>query len=200
MDKERFDKLIESIRHKASDRGGWVLTDDINELLGDAESTSRARPCLRQAPGNADRVLRLPGGSRPPPRHAPPQGEEEGGVGQEGRALEHQVRRPGAHVPARDGQGAAADPPGRGQAGSPHGGRPRPRPAGHAPLASRHEGTAPLRQPAGGRGHAAREGGAARQQQLEHRASRPGARASASCAGSTASRSGARRSPSSEPS
>ena len=37
MDKERFDGLIESIRRTASDRGGWVLNDDINELLGDAE-------------------------------------------------------------------------------------------------------------------------------------------------------------------
>ena len=35
MEKERFDKLIEAIRRKAGKRGGWVLNDDINELLGD---------------------------------------------------------------------------------------------------------------------------------------------------------------------
>jgi len=34
MDKVRFDKLIETIRRKASKRGGWVLNDDINEMLG----------------------------------------------------------------------------------------------------------------------------------------------------------------------
>lgn len=35
MKKDRFDKLIEAVRRKASKRGGWVLNDDINELLGD---------------------------------------------------------------------------------------------------------------------------------------------------------------------
>ena len=35
MQKKSFDKLIESIRRKATKRGGWVLNDDINELLGD---------------------------------------------------------------------------------------------------------------------------------------------------------------------
>ncbi|MEZ4387503.1 MAG: RNA polymerase sigma factor RpoD [Candidatus Krumholzibacteriia bacterium] len=36
MKTDRFDQLIESIRRKASDRGGWVLNDDINELIGDS--------------------------------------------------------------------------------------------------------------------------------------------------------------------
>ena len=35
MNKNRFDKLIEAIRRTASKRGGWVLNDDINELLAD---------------------------------------------------------------------------------------------------------------------------------------------------------------------
>ncbi len=35
MKKKPFDKLIDAIRRKASKRGGWVLNDDINELLGD---------------------------------------------------------------------------------------------------------------------------------------------------------------------
>jgi RNA polymerase primary sigma factor len=35
MNKKQFEKLIESIRRKASKRGGWVLNDDINDLLGD---------------------------------------------------------------------------------------------------------------------------------------------------------------------
>ena len=34
MDKGYFDQLIEAIRSRASQRGGWVLNDDINELLG----------------------------------------------------------------------------------------------------------------------------------------------------------------------
>ena len=37
MKKDRFDKLIDSIRRKASDRGGWVLNDDINTILGDTD-------------------------------------------------------------------------------------------------------------------------------------------------------------------
>jgi RNA polymerase primary sigma factor len=36
MEKKRFEKLIEAIRRKAGERGGWVLNDDINDLLGDA--------------------------------------------------------------------------------------------------------------------------------------------------------------------
>jgi len=35
MQKARFDKLINAVRRQASKRGGWVLNDDINELLGD---------------------------------------------------------------------------------------------------------------------------------------------------------------------
>jgi RNA polymerase primary sigma factor len=37
MDKERLEKLITSIKKKAADRGGYVLNDDINEMLGESE-------------------------------------------------------------------------------------------------------------------------------------------------------------------
>jgi len=37
MEKDRFETLIDAIRQCASKRGGWVLNDDINELLGDAD-------------------------------------------------------------------------------------------------------------------------------------------------------------------
>jgi RNA polymerase primary sigma factor len=37
MEKDLFAKLIESVRRKASKRGGWVLNDDINDLIGDSE-------------------------------------------------------------------------------------------------------------------------------------------------------------------
>lgn len=37
MDKERLEKLIASIKKKAADRGGYVLNDDINEMLGESE-------------------------------------------------------------------------------------------------------------------------------------------------------------------
>ena len=36
MQKDRFEKLIDAIRRTATKRGGWVLNDDINELLGDS--------------------------------------------------------------------------------------------------------------------------------------------------------------------
>jgi len=38
MEKERFEALIEGIRLKAGDRGGFVLNDDINGLLGSEDS------------------------------------------------------------------------------------------------------------------------------------------------------------------
>jgi RNA polymerase primary sigma factor len=37
MDKVRFEKLIASIKKKAVDRGGYILNDDINEMLGESE-------------------------------------------------------------------------------------------------------------------------------------------------------------------
>ena len=36
MKKDRFEKLMVDLRDTAGKRGGWVLTDDINDLLGDA--------------------------------------------------------------------------------------------------------------------------------------------------------------------
>ena len=36
MQKDALNQLIESLRRRASERGGWVLNDDINELLGDS--------------------------------------------------------------------------------------------------------------------------------------------------------------------
>ena len=35
MDKQKFDTIIEEIRKKATDRGGYILLDQINEVLGD---------------------------------------------------------------------------------------------------------------------------------------------------------------------
>jgi RNA polymerase primary sigma factor len=37
MDKVRFEKLLASIKKKAADRGGYILNDDINEMLGESE-------------------------------------------------------------------------------------------------------------------------------------------------------------------
>jgi len=37
MQKDSFNQLIEAIRRRASERGGWVLNDDINDLLGDSQ-------------------------------------------------------------------------------------------------------------------------------------------------------------------
>jgi RNA polymerase primary sigma factor len=37
MQKDAFNQLIESIRRRAGQRGGWVLNDDINELLGNED-------------------------------------------------------------------------------------------------------------------------------------------------------------------
>jgi RNA polymerase primary sigma factor len=36
MDKTRFDSLIENIRKKATEKGGYILHDQINEMLGDS--------------------------------------------------------------------------------------------------------------------------------------------------------------------
>ncbi len=36
MQKDAFNQLIESLRRRASERGGWVLNDDVNEMLGDS--------------------------------------------------------------------------------------------------------------------------------------------------------------------
>ena len=35
MDKQKFDTIIEGIRKKATDKGGYILHDQINEMLGD---------------------------------------------------------------------------------------------------------------------------------------------------------------------
>ncbi len=35
MDKQKFDTIIEEIRKKATERGGYILLDQINEVLGD---------------------------------------------------------------------------------------------------------------------------------------------------------------------
>ncbi|MBE0565364.1 MAG: RNA polymerase sigma factor RpoD [Krumholzibacteria bacterium] len=35
MDKQKFDAIIDEIRRKATDKGGYILHDQINELLGD---------------------------------------------------------------------------------------------------------------------------------------------------------------------
>ena len=35
MDKQKFDSIIEDIRKRATDRGGYILHDQINEMLGD---------------------------------------------------------------------------------------------------------------------------------------------------------------------
>ena len=118
-------------------------------------------------------------------RDASPQGEEEGRRRQEGPAQQHQVRRPGAHVPARDGPRAAADPPGRGQPG------PRMEDGRLAIIrATLRCGHAmrDLRQSASqlaGRVDPRRQGRPVRQQHLERAACRPRRKASASCGRST---------------
>ncbi len=37
MEKDRLEGLVEGVRRKAKERGGFILNDDINELLGEAE-------------------------------------------------------------------------------------------------------------------------------------------------------------------
>jgi hypothetical protein len=37
MDKDRFGSIIEGIRKVASKNGGYVLNDQINDLIGDEE-------------------------------------------------------------------------------------------------------------------------------------------------------------------